>query len=328
MFARFKSVIAYTAFAAFGLSFSANALTAQYPPSADVGQCFARVLSPDVVETTIERVEATAASTKQVVIPARYETQSFRVQVKEATKAYRTIPAVYETQTEQVLAEPERTVKIVIPAKYETYTETIELEPAKTVWKPGTGLYGRGMAGTGTSAPAGYAVSTGEILCRVDVPAKVQTVRRTRMVEPARTEERIVPAKFRNVSRQVVVTPPRVEEIAIPAEYADIPVQVMTQPSRIEVETIPATYRTVERKVVTAKGGLEWAEVLCDTNTTRAKVIQIQTALRDSGYALAIDGAYGPQTQRAMESFQRSNGLSVGYMTVETVRALNVNPYA
>jgi signal recognition particle subunit SEC65 len=328
MFARLKSVIAYIAFAAFGLSFTASALTAQYPPSADIGQCFARVLSPDIVETTVERVEATAASTKQIVIPARYETQSFRVQVKEATKAYRTIPAIYETRTEQMLVEPERTIKIVIPAKYETYTETIELEPAKTVWKPGTGLYGRGMAGTGTSAPAGYAVSTGEVLCRVDIPAKMQTVRRTRMIEPARTEARVVPAKFRSVSRQVVVTSPRVEEIAIPAEYADIPVQVMTQPSRIEVETIPATYRTVERKVVTAKGGVQWAEVLCETNSTRAKVIEIQTALRESGYALSIDGAFRPQTQRAMESFQRSNGLSVGYMTVETVRALNINPYA
>lgn len=95
----------------FGLTsaFSASALSsAEYPPSANVGQCFARVLSPDVIETISERVEATAASTKQRVIPAVYETQTFRVKVKEETTAYRTVPAIYETVTEQVLVEPER----------------------------------------------------------------------------------------------------------------------------------------------------------------------------------------------------------------------------
>lgn len=314
----------------FGLTsaFSAGALSsAEYPPSANVGQCFARVLSPDVIETISERVEATAASTKQRVIPAVYETQTFRVKVKEETTAYRTVPAIYETVTEQVLVEPEREILVAIPAKYESWTETMEIEPARMVWKAGDGLYGRGMAGTGTVAPTSGEVATGEVLCRVMQPAKVRTVRRTRQIEPARTEVRVVPAKYRTVSRQVVSTPPRVETIIIDAEYADIPVQVMVRAEQIEQQVIPATYRTVERQVVRSKGGLQWAEVLFDTNSTASKVAEIQRALGATGYTVAVDGVYGPQTQRAMESFQRTNGLAVGYMTVETVQALNVNPY-
>lgn len=309
-------------------AFSASALSsAEYPPSANVGQCFARVLTPDVIETVSERVEATAASTTQRVIPAAYETQTFRVKIKEETTAYRTIPAVYETVTEQVMVEPERQILVAVPAKYESWTETVEVEPARMVWKAGDGLYGRGMAGTGTAAPASGEVATGEVLCRVMQPAKVRTVRRTRQTEPARTEARTIPAKYKTVSRQVVKTAPRVETFTVDAEYADIPVQVMVSPEQIEQQVVPATYRTVERKVVRSKGGLQWAEVLCDTNSTASKVAEIQRALVGAGYTVAVDGAYGPQTQRAMESFQRANGLSVGYMTVETVQALNVNPY-
>lgn len=310
------------------IALQASALTAaQYPPNASAGQCFARVLTPEITETVMEQVEVTAASTRQIIQPAMYETQTIRVQIKEASTAFRTVPAIYKTVTEQLLVEPERVELITIPAQYETWTETVEIEPAKAVWRSGAGLYGRGMAGTGTAPLAGSEVATGELLCRVMVPAKTRTVRHTRLAEPPRVERRIIPATYKTVSRQVVATPPRVEELPVAAEYADIAVQVMTQPARVELETIPATYRTIERKIVQSTGGLQWAEVLCDTNTGAAKIADIQRALTAAGYSVAADGVYGVQTQNAMERFQRANGLSVGYMTVETVRALSIDPY-
>lgn len=312
--------------APFGLSAQALS-TAEYPPSANVGQCFARVLTPDVVQTTTEQVQDSPARTTQAIIPASYETQNIRVQVKEATTGYRTIAAVYETVAEQVLVEPAREVLVSIPAKYETWTETVEIEPARLVWKTGSGLYGRETT-LNLRGISQNEMATGEVLCRVMQPAKTRTVRRTRMVEPARTETQTIPAKYRTVTRQVVQTPPRVEEFTIEAMYADVPVQVMVQPERIIQNVIPATYRTVERQVVTKRGGMEWAEVLCETNASQAKIAEVQRGLVQSGYTVTVDGIYGPQTQRAMESFQRSNGLAVGYMTVETVTALNVNPYA
>ncbi|MEM8615994.1 MAG: peptidoglycan-binding domain-containing protein, partial [Pseudomonadota bacterium] len=158
-------------------------------------------------------------------------------------------------------------------------------------------------------------------------PAKVRTVRRTRMVEPPRSERRTIPARYETVVKQVVVQPPRLIEVELPAEYADIDVRVMVQPERTDMKTISATYRTVERKVVTSRGGLSWSEVLCDTNTTRMKVREIQRALVSAGYPILVDGLYGPQTQQAMERYQREKGLAVGYMTVETVRSLGIDPY-
>ncbi len=309
-------------------AFTAAAQTsAKYPPNAEAGQCFARVLVPEIIETSTEQVEITPASTQQTFVPAVYETQNIRVLIKEATTSFRTIPAVYKTVTEEVLYEPESVELVVIPAKYETWTQVEEIAPAKAVWRSGNGLYGRGAAGTGTAPDAGSEVATGEILCRVMVPAKTRTVRHTRMVEPPRTERRVIPAKYKIVSRQVVSIPPRVEETQVPAEYLDIPVSVLISPESTRVETIAATYRTVEKKVLIASGGLQWAEVLCETNTTRAQIAAIQRGLTAAGYPTAADGVYGPQTQRSMEGFQRANGLAAGYMTVETVRALNLDPY-
>lgn len=321
-----KSLFAFLFASPLALSAYATS-AADYPPSANVGQCFARVLTPDVIQTVSEQVEATPARATQTVLPASYETQNIRVRVKEASTGFRTIPAVYETIAEQILVEPERELLVSIPAKYETWTEIVEIEPARLVWKTGSGLYGR-EKNTNPALLNTSEVSTGEVLCRVMQPAKTRTVRRTRMIEPARTETRTVAAKYRTVTRQVVKTPPRVEEFTIEAKYADVPVQVMVQPEQVVQDVIPATYRTVERQVVTKRGGMEWAEVLCETNASQAKIAEVQRALVQSGYNLTVDGIYGPQTQRAMETFQRSNGLAVGYMTVETVTALNVNPYA
>ena len=71
---------------------------------------------------------------------------------------------------------------------------------------------------------------------------------------------------------------------------------------------------------------MEWREVLCDTNASPAKIREVQAALTEAGYETPADGVFGPSTLRAMEAFQRNNGLPVGYLTVSTVEALGVSP--
>lgn len=316
------STAAVVAFAgtAFGQS-------ADMPPNADPGECFARVLIPETTEIVTEQVVDRPESTEINVIPAQYETVTEQVLVKEETIQYRTIPATYTTVTEEVLVEPEKTETNVVPAQFETYTEEVLVRPSYTTWKPGSGLFGRGAAGTGSS-PAGNAqVATGELLCRVEVPAQYDTVTRTRLVEPERTETNVIPARYETVTREVVDTPAEVVEEVIPAVYDTVEVRRLVEPAREEVVTIPATYKTIEKRVVTAGGGLEWREVLCDTNAAPAKIREVQQALDAAGYSNPVDGQFGPQTLNAMESFQRDNGLPVGYLTVSTVQALNVNPY-
>ncbi|MAP94267.1 MAG: peptidoglycan-binding protein [Ponticaulis sp.] len=354
------------------LAGGAFAQTADMPPSADPGECFARVLIPEITEVMTEQVIDTPERTEIKVVPATYETVTEQVLIKEATTESRIIPAVYETVTEQVLVkeasvelrhipatyqtiteqvliEAERVETKVVPATFETYTEQVLVRPAYTTWKPGAGLFGRGAV-DGTSLSEATEVATGELLCRVEVPAEYDTVTRTRIATPEMTEEIVIPARYETVTKEVVATAPTVEEIEIPAvyetvekrvvvsaattevieipaQYETVTVRQMVTPKTEETIVIPATYKTVEKRVVSGGGGLEWREVLCDTNTTSAKIMEVQQALTAAGYSNPADGSFGPQTLRAMESYQRANGLPVGYLTVSTVESLGVSPY-
>ncbi len=300
---------------------------ADMPPTANPGECFARVLIPETTEVLTEQVVDREASYEIKVIPASYETVTEQRLLKEGTTVYRTVPAVYETITETIEIEPAREQKTVIPAQYETYSEQVLVREAYSTWKPGAGLYGRGAAGTGTAPTGSDAVATGELLCMVEVPAQYDTVTRTRLVTPETTDVTIIPAITKTVSKQVVVEPPRVVEETIPAEYETVTVQKLVTPAFEERIEIPATYKTIEKRVVTGGGGLEWREVLCDTNTTNAKIREIQSALTAAGYAAPADGEFGPATLRAMESYQRANGLPVGYLTTSTVQSLGVSAF-
>lgn len=293
------------------------------------GQCFTRVVSQNVAETYDVRVETSPEKIQQVRIPAVYRTENVRVEIKQATTVLRVTPAVYETVTERVMVRPAREERVVIPARYETVSERVMVEPEKTVWKAGNGLYGRtappnASASSAVQMPNGETL-TGEVMCRVIVPAQYRTVKRTVMVEPARTETRQFPASYRTITKAVVKTPARITEEVTPAKYITVPVQVMVEPERFEVETIPAVFETIKRQRIVPS--TQWAEVLCDTNATGTKIAEIQRALARAGYFTAADRVFGPSTLAAMEAYQKDKALPIGYLTVETVRSLGVNPY-
>ncbi|MEM9054690.1 MAG: peptidoglycan-binding domain-containing protein [Pseudomonadota bacterium] len=315
---------AATAFAGVALGQQA----ADLPAAANAGECFARVLIPETTEVVTEQVVDKEASYEIKVLPAQYETVTEQRLVKEGTTVYKTVPAVYETVTETIEVEPAREEKIVIPAQYETYTEQVLVREAYTTWKPGAGLYGRGGTVQAGVLPVGTdAVATGELLCMVEIPAQYDTVTRTRLVSAETTDIQVIPAVTKTVTKQVVVEPARIVEETIPAEYETVTVQRLVTAAAEERIEIPATYKTVEKRVVTGGGGLEWREVLCDTNTTPGKIREIQTALTSAGYSVPADGEFGPATLNAMESYQRANGLPVGYLTVSTVERLGVSPF-
>lgn len=322
-------MLRFVAFFAAALSFCATAFaqSAQYPPSAEAGQCFARVLSPAVYETVTEEVLVAPESYEIEVIPAVYEMRTERVLVREETSRFSIIPPVMETVEERVMIEPERIEKYVVPAQFETYTETVVVQPERVTWRPGSGLYGRSAVAPGTSTSTPGEVSTGDVLCRVVIPAEVRTITRSRMIAPPRVEERVIPARFETITRQVVAQPARYVEEVIPAVYEERSIRVVVTPAQERRILVPAVYDTVTREVAVGGNQLHWAEVLCETNTNRFKVAEIQAALTDAGFPTLIDGAFGPRTQRAMEAFQREHGLSVGYMTVETAYALDIDPY-
>ena len=320
-----KFYIASASAVALTMGAPALAQSADLPPAADPGECFARVLVPETVDVVVETIEVEPERTEVIIVPAQYDTVTETVVTKEAETVLRVVPARYETVTEEVVVEPSKTVLVPVPEQTETFTEQVMVRDGYTTWKPGVGLFGRGAAGT---AGAGGEVATGELLCMVQVPPEFRTVTRTRVVQAATTREDIIPAVTRTVSRQVLVEPPRTVEEVIPATTSTVQVERLVSPAREDIRIIPAVTREVERRVVTGGGGLEWREVLCETNTTPAKIAEIQRALTAAGYSTGgADGSFGAQTLRAMEAFQRDNGLPVGNLTVSTAQALGVSPF-
>ncbi|MEM7766669.1 MAG: peptidoglycan-binding domain-containing protein [Pseudomonadota bacterium] len=295
---------------------------ADLPPSALPGQCFTRVVSPTITETVTETVLVRPETERFELVPAVFRPSTERVLIKEETVAFQMVPAVYETVTEDILVEPARTVTEPVAAQYETYSETIIITPERQVWKPGRGLMGRSSA-----TPEGSPQATGDLLCRVVEPAVTRTVERIRLISPPTTRERMIPARFETVSRRVIVTPARIEEVIVPAEYRDVPTQVLVTPAEERRVVEPAVYETVTRQERVGGGDVVWAEVLCETNTTRFKVAEIQGALTDAGYPTRVDGVFGPDTLRAMQRFQQDEALAEGYLTIDTVQALGINPY-
>lgn len=307
--------------AAVAIAMTAHGQAADMPPDADAGECFARVLVPDTIEVSSAQVVDREATYELKLIPATYETVTEQRLLKEASTVYKTVPPVYETVTETIIVEPEREESIVVPATYETYSERVLVREAYTTWKKGDGLYGRDLANaTGET----IATATGELLCRVEVPAEYETVTKTRLLTPEATEVRVIPAVTKTVTKEVVVEPARVIEETIPAEYETVSRQQLVSESVEERIEIPATYKTVEKRVVTNVGGLEWRQVLCETNATPQTIRDIQAALSAAGYDVPADGEFGPATLAAMEGYQRANGLPIGYLTMSTVESLGV----
>lgn len=289
-------------------------------------RCYANAITPALYTTEKKRVEIHPGYDRIRQTPAVYDYGRVRVMVKDADFSYQTQSPTYAFIYEDVLVTPAREEVVNIPAKYETWTETVEIEPAKTIWKRGRGLYGHQSTKTAINTTEHADKSVTEILCKVTIPAKKRIVHHTRMVSPPRRETRTIPARYERVARQVVQRPAFARKIHVSAEFASLPYQTQLIASRTEIDRVPATYADIDQEVLIAAAEVVRAEVLCDQYASRETVRELQSALVERGYSIRIDGIYGPETQGAMEAFQRDNQLSRGYMTLESIHALNVSP--
>lgn len=297
-----------------------GAASAQTPPVARPGQCFARVTIPEVAETYTEVRVISPEHTELRDVPARYEIVDAQVLVREPTMEHIVIPGTYRTFTETVQVAAERVEPVVTPAVLESYTERVMVRPAYVTWKPGTGVLGRPATISAAAASSG----AGELLCRVEVPAQYAQVRRSRMVTPEVISSRTIPARTRQVTRQELVTPARVEARLAPAVYRAQKDRRLLTPATTETVTVPEVRRTEQLRRIVEPARVEWREVLCGTNASKAKLAEVQRALNARGFPTAADGVFGPGTLASMEAFQRANHLAVGYLTVETASALGV----
>jgi hypothetical protein len=164
-----------------------NRTSAQLPPNAKPGECYARVYISPKYKTVSKQVLVQPATEEIKILPAKYEMAEKQVMVSEATTEYKEIPAVYKWVTEKIL-----------------------VKEAHTIWKKGRGNIER------------IDNATGEVMCMVHIPPTYKTVKKRIMVSPARIEEIQKPAVYKTIKYKKMVQPPEKQVVPIPAQYKTI----------------------------------------------------------------------------------------------------------
>ena len=284
------------------------------PPDPKPGECYARIYVPDALETYTETVQVDPQSEVYKTIPAVYEWAEHKLLVKPESEELKIIPARYKTETETVIVKEASTELVPYPPEYEVETEKVLVRPAYVTWKKGRGLIER------------IDDTTGEIMCRVEVPAEYKVIKKRKMVKPAGVREVEIPAKTETVEKQVLVEGPKTVKTIVPATYRTVRYQKVVTPAKHVREIVPAKMETVTKTRRVGEGRMEWRSVLCETNTGGEVMLDIQRALRKAGYNPGnIDGVVGRETMDALAKFQQAQNLPVGKLTLETLDALGVN---
>lgn len=296
----------------------------------------------DVVETiparykmVSETIVVQEASTKLVEVAATYRSETKRILVKPATTVWKKgtgpiqridsatgeimclvdVPAEYKTITTRVIDKPASTKVVNIPAKTKIIQSRQEVVPAKEVRR---------------TMPAKYKMVKKTAL-KSDGELVWHEIHDNTMSTKSRTGRQMClvnePAVYNTITKRIVVTPASTQKIAIPAEYKTIKVKTVLSAASEKRTKIPAVYRTIQRQELIEDGRMDWRSILCETNMTRARIKDIQQALKAKGYNPGpIDGVVGSQTIRAMNKFQKASKLPVDrYLNVESIRALGVS---
>lgn len=287
------------------------------PPTNEFGKCYAKCKTADVYETITQSVLVKEERTVLSKVPAVYESGSERIMVKEGTTNYKVIPAKYRTETEKVMIQPEGKRIKTIPAKYRTETRSVLVSEARGAWVKKK------------KDPNCFSQNPEDcyIACYEEIPAKYRNEKYQVLDQPATSREEIIPAKYQTVTRRVIDQPARVTEVPVDAQYKTIKTKVMVSPESVTSKTIPAVYKDVKERRLVSKGGFTvWTEILCAAKTSSSTVRSVQKALVAKGYTVGpVDGVMGLQTQTALKQFQTDNGLPIGNLNIETLKALGVN---
>lgn len=302
---------------------------ADLPPSAVAGQCYAKVLVPEVTETSYELgrcVETSAARRETRITPPVYEDYIEQVLVKEAGIERIVIPAQYKEVTEQVLVTAEYEEDYIVEAQWRVFQERVLVRPARMEWKQGTEVFG--FIDKGRIREARRNETTGVVWCLVEVEAEYESLTRRELIREARVEKRKIPAVYKAVKRKVLVQGERIEERQRAAEYESVKRRRIVKAGFTEVVEIASECKKVPTVVVRKPASIEWKEVLCEVNATPDIFRRIQTGLRAKGYtAVSIDGRLGPRTLTAIEQFQKRENLPTGGLTLTLLQSLGITGY-
>lgn len=157
-------------------------------PPAQPGQCFAKVKTPAKFKNVVKRVQVSPATSKRVLVRGPQ----------------------YRWNTKKVLARPATHTYKYIPAQYKNITKRVLVKPAHYKWQ-------KGKQGPITRIDN----MTGEIMCRVKVPAVYRTVTQKVVARPAQRVKRYVPAVYKNVKQKQLVSPAQYKTVRTPARFVN-----------------------------------------------------------------------------------------------------------
>lgn len=237
----------------------------------------------------IERIDHSTGEIMCLVdVPAQYKTIRKKIVKTPASTKKITVPAEFKIVKVRKLISPVEKKEIKIPETYQVVKKTVLKSNEVINWRPENTV--------GEGSP------TGKKICRVEIPAKYQTVVKQMVDKPATTKKVAVPAKLRDVKVSKLVNPAKESKVEIPAKYEN-----------------------VTKRVKIAEEKLAWRSVLCETNTTKELLAEIQSALQKAGFDPGpADGSMGRKSQVALREFQKKNGLETGGITLSTLAALGV----
>ncbi|NNE29951.1 MAG: peptidoglycan-binding protein [Saprospiraceae bacterium] len=233
--------------------------------------------------------------TRTVEVPAEYKTRTWRKLATAATTRSVEVPAEYKTISRKVVKTPASTRTVEIPAEYSSRTYKKLVTAAGTSVMRKAKLSSSYTTKVRKACPQGYTMDTsgsGSAAGSGGGSGDGDCI----MVEE-------IPAQYGSVSKRVLKSPASTRTIEIPAEFTSI----------------------TKRNLVKKGGFTEWREVVCPENVTGYTTRQIQQALKDRGYDPGpIDNVIGSRTKAALAAFQKDNGLPVGNLDFETMKALGV----
>ena len=288
------------------------------PASARPGDCFGKVHQAGPTHVSSNRVLVRPARTEQRWIPAVSQWTEHRVLVRAASTETTRIPAVYRTEVSYTFERGPSRIVHRAPS-YRRVVEHVMVSPARVVWRRG-----RGGLGYGDGEPGAYSLHpTGEVLCRVLIPARYATrVHRVQTSPGCDCEVEAAPVRHR-VERRVLVRPERTVEHARPAVYKTVRECRIVQPGHAVTVTTPAVYRTVTHVHRSERAG--WSQVVCPGGLAPWAMARLQQSLNARGYrAGPEDGRARPETMEALGRWQRDNHLPQGQVTRESARRLGV----
>jgi len=146
-----------------------------------------------------------------------------RVLISEATERLTAPPAKYRNDTVEVLVKAEYKRLIEVPAVFEKKQDRVLVEAAHSIWQKGTGPIQK------------IDNQTGEIMCRVDIPAEYQTI-----------------------DVDVVTTGPMLTDVTEEAVYKTIDVQKLETDAIEQREPVEAVFKTMNKEQEQTPGKYTW----------------------------------------------------------------------